>query len=64
MRSGLYMDDMIDMLAALGKAAREAKRAVTFSVDEMQGLKCDELKDLTAAIHCRSWRWVQAPRPT
>ena len=52
---------MIDMFSALGKAAREAKRVVTFSIDEMEGLKRDELKDLTAAIRRRLWRLVQTP---
>ena len=41
---------MIDIFVTSGKAVRKAKRAVTFSIDEMQGLKRDELKGLTTAM--------------
>lgn len=49
--SGSLSDDLTDLFAALGEAARDHERGVAFLLDEVQFLEVSEFEALIAALH-------------
>ena len=49
--SGVFDDDLTDLLVALGEAAHEQESGVVFLIDEVQFMTTPELEALIAALH-------------
>jgi AAA ATPase domain len=49
--SGILADDVTDLFAALGEAARDRGVALVIAIDEVQYLSADELGALITAVH-------------
>lgn len=49
--SGIFVDDLTDLLVAVGNAAREQDTGILIAVDEVQYLSADELGAVITAIH-------------
>ena len=49
--TGIYSDDLTDILVMVGKAAEKAEASVVLFVDEMQYLSKEELSGLSSALH-------------
>ena len=58
--SGYLLQDLPDMIQALGHPAQEAGRCIVFLIDELQYLDSDELSALVMAQHrVNQWPSVQ-----